>query len=225
MGTVARYAAVMKNAIYTASCCRLTYKKSPLKPLCNACLISSSRARCFALNAASLFSPQPSATPENLRSCGSPIQRARATKQRALALRRRQPRHFLAAWSATVMRPSPVVDTCNEIGTSVQLSHSSPVPQAARIIANLIIAGGGVLIRAAAQAYRQALISASLPCLDTPPPLHTLCDARVSKWTRLCGLGDCSCRAVPLSSRFGQRVIPTTSGWECNCSCSAPVVC
>ena len=34
--------------------------------------------------------------------------------------------------------------------------------QAGRIIANLIVAGGGVLIRAAAQAYRQALVSKSL---------------------------------------------------------------
>ena len=31
--------------------------------------------------------------------------------------------------------------------------------QAGRLIANLIIAGGGILVRAAAQAYRQALVS------------------------------------------------------------------
>jgi len=32
--------------------------------------------------------------------------------------------------------------------------------QAARILANLIVAGAGVLLRAGAQAYRQALVSA-----------------------------------------------------------------
>lgn len=32
---------------------------------------------------------------------------------------------------------------------------------AARILANLLVAGGGVLIRAASQAYRQALVNAS----------------------------------------------------------------
>jgi hypothetical protein len=31
--------------------------------------------------------------------------------------------------------------------------------QAGRLLANLIVAGGGILIRAAAQAYRQAIIS------------------------------------------------------------------
>ncbi len=39
--------------------------------------------------------------------------------------------------------------------------------QAARIIANLLVAGGGVLFRAAAQAYRQAIVSAC-------PQHHTL---------------------------------------------------
>ncbi len=50
--------------------------------------------------------------------------------------------------------------------------HSSRVAsvfaQAARILANLIVAGAGVLLRAGAQAYRQALVSAHLqtiPCL------------------------------------------------------------
>lgn len=38
-----------------------------------------------------------------------------------------------------------------------------PGVQAARIIANLLVAGGGVLFRAAAQAYRQAVVS-ECPC-------------------------------------------------------------
>ena len=37
--------------------------------------------------------------------------------------------------------------------------------QAGRLIANLIVAGGGILIRAAAQAYRQALVSKSTSLL------------------------------------------------------------
>lgn len=35
--------------------------------------------------------------------------------------------------------------------------------QAGRILANLIVMGSGVLLRAASQAYRQAIISASHP--------------------------------------------------------------
>lgn len=35
----------------------------------------------------------------------------------------------------------------------------APPPQAARVIANLIVAGAGVLIRAGVQAYRQAIVS------------------------------------------------------------------
>lgn len=39
----------------------------------------------------------------------------------------------------------------------------TPPLQAAKIIANLLVAGGTVLFRAASQAYRQAIISERLP--------------------------------------------------------------
>jgi hypothetical protein len=41
------------------------------------------------------------------------------------------------------------------------------VMQAARVIANLLVAGAGILIRAGTQAYRQAIISKSL--FRSPP--------------------------------------------------------
>lgn len=46
-----------------------------------------------------------------------------------------------------------------------------PRLQAAKIIANLLVAGGTVLFRAASQAYRQAIISA-WPLLPLPPLQH-----------------------------------------------------
>lgn len=42
------------------------------------------------------------------------------------------------------------------------------ITQAGRLLANLIVAGGGILIRAAAQAYKQAIVS-KFPDL---PELH-----------------------------------------------------
>lgn len=49
--------------------------------------------------------------------------------------------------------------------------------QAGRLIANLIVAGGGILIRAAAQAYRQALVSKSIRIW----PLRCLCGLDVCR--------------------------------------------
>ena len=59
---------------------------------------------------------------------------------------------------------------CSAQRAGAQFSDTRGASQAARIIANLIIAGGGVLLRAAAQAYRQALIS-ELPAARPPLPL------------------------------------------------------
>lgn len=42
-------------------------------------------------------------------------------------------------------------------------SSSSQSSAFARILANIIVAGSGVLIRAASQAYREAVVSASAP--------------------------------------------------------------
>lgn len=84
------------------------------------------------------------------------------------------------------------------LGGSDSLRRSSLIcAQAAKILANLLVAGGTVLFRAATQAYRQAIISErSTDCklsaepaaaLLLPPPMHA--DAVHLQMRRLCVVG------------------------------------
>lgn len=61
--------------------------------------------------------------------------------------------------------------------------------QAGRLLANLIVAGGGVLLRAAAQAYRQAIVS-KLPVLAE---IQFACSYAVPRQALLA----CFCLAFP----------------------------
>lgn len=94
--------------------------------------------------------------------------------------------HEHVCWHRLVAANSSqsMVRTCTCTARSaLRLPCQHPqLSQAARILANLLVAGGTVLVRAAVQAYQRALVSTLVQPISAPLRLITFCHRRCSGW-------------------------------------------